>query len=87
MSTSPGARHAPRASITTASSERRGVQVRADIGDPPVLDHHAAARVQAARRIEQARADDRLALAHAAARSSRVSVSRQAMRTATPSST
>ena len=67
--------------------ERRGVQVRTDVGDAPALDHHAAARIQAACRIEQARADDRLAFHHAAARSSLVSVSRQAMRTATPSST
>ena len=66
---------------------RRGVQVRAEVGDQLALDHHAAGRFQTARRIQQADADDGSALAHAAARSSRVSVSRQAMRTATPSST
>ena len=65
----------------------RSAQLRAKVGDPPVLDHEAALRIQPARGIEQAHADDRAARAHAAARSSRVSVSRQAMRTATPSST
>ena len=66
---------------------RRPVQVRAEVGDQLALDHQPAGRVQVARRIQQADADDCPARAHAAARSSRVSVSRQAMRTATPSST
>jgi hypothetical protein len=60
---------------------------RPEVDDPAVLDQKPAAGIQAARRVQQARAADERAPDHAAARSFRVITSRQAMRTATPSST
>ncbi len=61
--------------------------MRSEIGDPPAFDHHIARPVQAARRIEKTRVFDEEPICHAAALNPSVSTSRQAMRTATPSST
>ncbi len=88
MSTSPGARQAPAAVDHQRVLGRAvGEQPGTEIGDPLVFDQEAARRIEPARRIEQTGADDRGPPGHAAARSSRVRTSRQAMRTATPSST
>ena len=70
---------------------RTGGYLRADGGDPPVLDQDAAGRIQIGRRVEKPGIDQGGPLGHAASArfdcSLRVSRSRQAMRTATPIST
>ena len=77
-----------RASMISAPSR---ADVAADAGDPVVLDQQVAGLVEAARRVDQPRvADEERTHVHGSGGllpRSRVSISRQAMRTATPIST
>ena len=67
MSTRPGARHRPLASITSAPpGASADGDARPDLGDSPADDQEAAAAVEPGRRVEQAGVDDDDGAAHAA---------------------